>query len=110
LNNFVRLLSPKYQADQTSERVKQKAITLLQSWRNSMRQSEKLAQVCMLLGDQGLTKDIPSSSTTREQKRMASIADEEKAQLLTKLLYSKNPADLQEANRMIKTMVKLVGL
>lgn len=35
--------------------------------------------------------------------------DEEKSKLLQKLLQSKNPDDLQAANRLIKTMVKEVG-
>lgn len=34
--------------------------------------------------------------------------DEEKSKLLQKLLQSKNPDDLQTANRLIKTMVKEV--
>jgi hypothetical protein len=35
--------------------------------------------------------------------------DEERSRLLQKLLQSKNPDDLQAANRLIKTMVKEVG-
>lgn len=34
--------------------------------------------------------------------------DEEKSKLLQKLLQSKNPDDLQAANRLIKTMVREV--
>ncbi|KAK2112036.1 gamma adaptin ear containing, arf binding protein [Saguinus oedipus] len=35
--------------------------------------------------------------------------DEEKSKLLAKLLKSKNPDDLQEANKLIKSMVKEVS-
>lgn len=35
--------------------------------------------------------------------------DEEKSKLLQKLLQSKNPDDLQAANRLIKTMVREVS-
>jgi hypothetical protein len=36
--------------------------------------------------------------------------DEERSRLLQKLLQSKNPDDLQAANRLIKTMVKEVQI
>lgn len=36
------------------------------------------------------------------------LEDNEKSRLLQKLLQSKNPEDLQAANRLIKTMVKEV--
>lgn len=36
--------------------------------------------------------------------------DDERSRLLQKLLQSKNPEDLQAANRLIKTMVKEVSL
>ena len=41
-------------------------------------------------------------------ERSSVFQDEEKSKLLQKLLQSKNPEDLQAANRLIKTMVKEV--
>lgn len=42
--------------------------------------------------------------------RLATFEDEEKANLLSQLLKSNNPEDLQAANRLIKSMVRSVSL
>lgn len=41
--------------------------------------------------------------------RVASFEDEEKSRLLAQLLKSSSPEDLQAANRLIKSMVKVVS-
>lgn len=46
----------------------------------------------------------------KQQPRMAVFEDEEKSHLLEKLLKSKNPDDLQAANRLIKSLVRSVRL
>ncbi|CAB0004359.1 unnamed protein product, partial [Nesidiocoris tenuis] len=52
---------------------------------------------------------VPQPKEPPPQKHQASILqDEEKSALLQKLLQSKNPQDLQAANRLIKSMVKEV--
>ncbi|KAI6215922.1 ADP-ribosylation factor-binding protein GGA1 [Aphelenchoides besseyi] len=113
LNQFIRLLSPKYQGLQTSEKVRDKAISLLHTWRHSMRHLHKLTRVY----DELIEQKIVDADCLMEQsqipklsiRRMAasSVEDEEQSRLLTHLLYSKNPQDLQAANRMIKTIVKM---
>ncbi|KAI6202502.1 ADP-ribosylation factor-binding protein GGA1 [Aphelenchoides besseyi] len=113
LNQFIRLLSPKYQGLQTSDKVRDKAISLLHTWRHSMRQLHKLTRVY----DELIEQKIVDADCLMEQsqipklsiRRMAasSVKDEEQSRLLTHLLYSKNPQDLQAANRMIKTIVKM---
>lgn len=50
---------------------------------------------------------IKEVNTSRQQPSI--LQDEEKSQLLQKLLQSKNPQDLQAANRLIKSMVKEVA-
>ncbi|KAE9549096.1 hypothetical protein FO519_007696 [Halicephalobus sp. NKZ332] len=111
LNQFIRLLSPKYQGIDTSSEVKEKAIQILFSWKQSMKHVEKLQQVYSMLKEQSiidfdpiLEVDVPQ--IPKSPPRLASFEDEEKSQLLDELLKSKNPEDLQAANRLIKSMVR----
>ncbi|CAD5216162.1 unnamed protein product [Bursaphelenchus okinawaensis] len=112
LNQFIRLLSSKYQGNQTAENVKKKAIELLYAWSQSFRHLDKLRQVYESLKKEKIIESDPLLNNvnipklnTREQ-RVCALADEEKEKLLSQLLKSKNPDDLQAANRMIKTMVR----
>uniref|UniRef100_A0AC34GTZ9 ADP-ribosylation factor-binding protein GGA1 n=1 Tax=Panagrolaimus sp. ES5 TaxID=591445 RepID=A0AC34GTZ9_9BILA len=111
LNQFIRLLSPKYQGLETSDAVKEKAIKLLYQWKQSMRYIEKLQQVYNQLKEQGIidedpTEDMEIIQIPKPSPRVASFEDEERSQLLAELLKSKSPEDLQAANRLIKSMVR----
>lgn len=115
LNNFIRILSNKYQGRQTSENVRNKAIELLFIWKNSLKHLDKVNEVYNLLKQQNVIEADPvllepmlRTETTRCSPRIASFEDEEKSRLLASLLRSKRPEDLQAANRMIKCMVKAV--
>lgn len=55
-------------------------------------------------------KSLEQSTGSVQVRHQDSIfEDTERSRLLQKLLQSKNPDDLQAANRLIKTMVKEVG-
>lgn len=55
-------------------------------------------------------KSLEQSAGSVQVRHQDSIfEDNERSRLLQKLLQSKNPDDLQAANRLIKTMVKEVG-
>lgn len=55
-------------------------------------------------------KSLEQSAGSVQVRHQDSIfEDTERSRLLQKLLQSKNPDDLQAANRLIKTMVKEVG-
>ncbi|VDK42332.1 unnamed protein product [Anisakis simplex] len=108
LNQMVRLLSPKYNGDLTSDEVKTKAIELLFIWQKSMRHLTKFKQVYDMLKEQKVILEDPvlTSEPIRVTPpcRLATFEDEEKANLLSQLLKSNNPEDLQAANRLIKSM------
>uniref|UniRef100_A0A915DMB8 ADP-ribosylation factor-binding protein GGA1 n=1 Tax=Ditylenchus dipsaci TaxID=166011 RepID=A0A915DMB8_9BILA len=115
LNNFIRLLSPKYQGLKTSEAVRHKAIELLYLWKESLRHLEKIGQVYELLKKQKVIDQdpqphhrIPTIQCIQQKSspKLATFEDEQKAQLLAELLKSSRPEDLQAANRMIKSMVR----
>ncbi|PSN45744.1 hypothetical protein C0J52_13782 [Blattella germanica] len=97
LNEMIKLVSPKYLGGRTAVAVRQRVLLLMHTW----------------------TEEPPyiSSSASSNQKEVAVpppaprprnsiFEDEERSRLLQKLLQSKNPDDLQAANRLIKTMVK----
>ncbi|KAK0397657.1 hypothetical protein QR680_002206 [Steinernema hermaphroditum] len=110
LNQLVRLLSPKYMGLETSDAVRNRAIELLFTWKNSMRHLGKIEEVYALLKEQGVIQSDPVITTEipncPKPSRLALFEDEEKAHLLSELLKSKNPDDLQAANRLIKSMVR----
>uniref|UniRef100_A0AAY5KKF2 Golgi associated, gamma adaptin ear containing, ARF binding protein 3b n=1 Tax=Esox lucius TaxID=8010 RepID=A0AAY5KKF2_ESOLU len=82
LNELIKVVSPKYMGDGVPEKVKTKIIELLYSWTVAFPNEAKINEAYQTLRRQG------------------------KIFLLAELLRSKNPEDLQEANRLIKNMVK----
>lgn len=112
LNEMIKLVSPKYLGSQTPLSIKQKVLQLLYIWTLDYPKETKIKEAYDMLKKQGVIREIPLSvcadnACIPERKMAASIFnDEEKNRLLQKLLQSKNPEDLQAANRLIKNMVK----
>lgn len=113
LNEMIKLVSPKYLGSRTSPKVKRKVIEILYMWTREIQQESKIGEAYQMLKHQEVIKEDPTyldqeiykSSPTPRQKN-AIFDDDEKSKLLQRLLQSKNPDDLQAANRLIKTMVK----
>uniref|UniRef100_A0A674DR59 Golgi associated, gamma adaptin ear containing, ARF binding protein 3 n=1 Tax=Salmo trutta TaxID=8032 RepID=A0A674DR59_SALTR len=91
LNELIKVVSPKYMGDRVPEKVKTKIIEMLYSWTVAFPNETKINEAYQTLRRQGKTW-FP----------LVTIA----TMLLAELLRSKNPEDLQEANRLIKNMVK----
>ncbi|XP_075220751.1 ADP-ribosylation factor-binding protein Gga isoform X2 [Lycorma delicatula] len=122
LNELIKLVSPKYLGAHTPEPVRKRVLELMQSWTIRYPKETKIKEAYEMLKKQGVVKEertgtidmqrpvdntTASSVTTTPSRQQNSIfQDEEKSRLLQKLLQSKNPDDLQAANRLIKTMVK----
>eukprot|EP00105_Crassostrea_gigas_P019805 XP_011438416.1 PREDICTED: ADP-ribosylation factor-binding protein GGA1 isoform X1 [Crassostrea gigas] len=116
LNEMIKVVSPKYLGNKTSEKVKKKCIELMYSWSRGLPHENKVLEAYKMLKQQGIVKEDPDYIDKDSEikldifplpkPRMATFEDEEKAKLLAKLLQSKNPQDLQAANRLIKNMVK----
>lgn len=112
LNEMIKLVSPKYLGSQTPISIKQKVLQLLYIWTLDYPKETKIKEAYDMLKKQGVIREVPLSvcadnATLPERKLGNSIFnDEEKNRLLQKLLQSKNPEDLQAANRLIKNMVK----
>ncbi|XP_064423613.1 ADP-ribosylation factor-binding protein GGA3 isoform X2 [Latimeria chalumnae] len=113
LNELIKVVSPKYLGDRVSEKVKTKVIELLYSWTLALPEEPKIKDAYQMLKRQGIVLADPLISIDRtlipsppHRPKNPVFEDEEKSKLLAKLLSSKNPDDLQEANKLIKSMVK----
>lgn len=115
LNEIIKVISPKYLGTKTTEKVKKKCIELMYSWHKGLPHEPKITDAYVMLKQQGIIKEDPTymdkvsqeiPKPLPEEERRAPFEDDEKAKTLARLLKSKNPEDLQAANRLIKNMVK----
>ncbi|XP_072539388.1 ADP-ribosylation factor-binding protein GGA3a [Salminus brasiliensis] len=113
LNELIKVVSPKYLGDRVSEKVKMKVIEMLFSWSVALPDETKIAEAYQMLKRQGIVTtdpDVPADKTLipspPDRPLNPVFENEEKSKRLAELLKSKKPEDLQEANRLIKNMVK----
>nr|CAD7257480.1 unnamed protein product [Timema shepardi] len=116
LNEMIKLVSPKYLGNRTPTHVRHRVLSLMLAWTAEYPKETKIREAYDMLKKQGVVKDdqpmlhsgasadIPLALPPRPKSSI--FEDEERSRLLQKLLQSKNPDDLQAANRLIKTMVK----
>ncbi|XP_047427756.1 ADP-ribosylation factor-binding protein GGA3 [Mugil cephalus] len=113
LNELIKVVSPKYMGDSAPEKVKNKIVEMLYSWTVAFPNEAKINEAYQTLRRQGLVTHDPElpldrtlipSPPTRPKHPV--FDNEDMGKLLAELLRSKNPEDLQEANRLIKNMVK----
>ncbi|KAM8771627.1 ADP-ribosylation factor-binding protein GGA3a [Acanthopagrus schlegelii] len=113
LNELIKVVSPKYLGDKVSEKVKAKVIEMMYSWTVSLPDEAKICEAYQMLRSQGIVlvdPEIPLDATLipspSPRPKNPVFDDEKKSKRLAELLKSKKPEDLQEANRLIKNMVK----
>uniref|UniRef100_A0A8C3VQI9 Golgi associated, gamma adaptin ear containing, ARF binding protein 2 n=1 Tax=Catagonus wagneri TaxID=51154 RepID=A0A8C3VQI9_9CETA len=113
LNELIKVLSPKYLGSWTTEKVKGRIIEILYSWTVWFPEDIKIRDAYQMLKKQGIIKQDPKLPVDKilpppSPWPESSIfdADQEKSKLLTRLLKSSHPEDLQAANRLIKNLVK----
>lgn len=115
LNEIIKVVSPKYLGTRTSEKVKKRCIELMYSWSKGLSHENKINEAYAMLKTQGIVKEDPlyidktlnsNPMPPPPRPKNALFEDDEKAKLLSRLLKSKNPEDLQAANRLIKNMVQ----
>ncbi|XP_008842038.2 ADP-ribosylation factor-binding protein GGA2 isoform X1 [Nannospalax galili] len=113
LNELIKVLSPKYLGTWVTEKVKGRVIEILFSWTVWFPEDIKIRDAYQMLKKQGIIKQDPKLPMDKIlpppspwPKSSIFDADEEKSKLLTRLLKSNHPEDLQAANRLIKNLVK----
>ncbi|KAA8585023.1 hypothetical protein FQN60_003717 [Etheostoma spectabile] len=104
LNELIKVVSPKYMGDSAPEKVKLKIVEMLYSWTVAFPNETKISEAYQTLRRQGLVTHDPELPL--DKTLIPSPPTRPKHPLLAELLRSKNPEDLQEANRLIKNMVK----
>ncbi|KAK6300525.1 hypothetical protein J4Q44_G00286230 [Coregonus suidteri] len=113
LNELIKVVSPKYLGDRVSEVVKKRVVDMLFSWTLSLPDEAKISEAYQMLKKQGIVTvdpEVPLDKTLMpsppSRPKNPVFENEEKSKRLAELLKSKKPEDLQEANRLIKNMVK----
>uniref|UniRef100_A0A673Z6W7 Golgi associated, gamma adaptin ear containing, ARF binding protein 3a n=1 Tax=Salmo trutta TaxID=8032 RepID=A0A673Z6W7_SALTR len=113
LNELIKVVSPKYLGDRVSEVVKKRVVDMLFSWTLSLPDEAKISEAYQMLKKQGIVTvdpEVPLDKTLMpsppSRPKNPVFESEEKSKRLAELLKSKKPEDLQEANRLIKNMVK----
>ncbi|XP_008566483.1 PREDICTED: ADP-ribosylation factor-binding protein GGA2 isoform X1 [Galeopterus variegatus] len=113
LNELIKVLSPKYLGSWATEKVKGRVIEILFSWTVWFPEDLKIRDAYQMLKKQGIIKQDPKLPVDKIlpppspwPKSSIFDANEEKSKLLTRLLKSSHPEDLQAANRLIKNLVK----
>uniref|UniRef100_A0A8C6MAH3 Golgi associated, gamma adaptin ear containing, ARF binding protein 3 n=1 Tax=Nothobranchius furzeri TaxID=105023 RepID=A0A8C6MAH3_NOTFU len=113
LNELIKVVSPKYLGDRVSEKVKMKVIEMLYTWTVSLPDEAKICEAYQMLKSQGIVVVDPEVSldatlipSPSPRPKNPVFDDEKRSKRLAELLKSKKPEDLQEANRLIKNMVK----
>ncbi|CAH1399675.1 unnamed protein product [Nezara viridula] len=108
LNELIKLVSPKFMGAHTPAIVRRRVLELMYSWTVQYPREAKIKEAYDMLKKQGVVKEEPATLIQEKpyKEQPSILQDEEKSQLLQKLLQSKNPDDLQAANRLIKSMVK----
>ncbi|XP_053527765.1 ADP-ribosylation factor-binding protein GGA2 isoform X2 [Artibeus jamaicensis] len=113
LNELIKVLSPKYLGSWTTDKVKGRVMEILFSWTVWFPEDIKIRDAYQMLKKQGIIKQDPKLPVDKIlpppspwPKSSIFDADEEKSKLLSRLLKSSHPEDLQAANRLIKSLVK----
>lgn len=112
LNELIKVLSPKYFGLLTPGPVKDRVTEVLYGWTLWLKDQPKIQEAYSMLKKQGIVKKDPNLSAKlimppAPQRSTPSIFDQEdKAQLLDRLLKSGRSEDLETANRLIKNAMQ----
>ncbi|XP_049576840.1 ADP-ribosylation factor-binding protein GGA2-like isoform X1 [Syngnathus scovelli] len=112
LNELIKVLSPKFLGSWTAPSVKDKLIQVLYGWTLWLKEETKIQDAYSMLKKQGVIKKDPKLPdkvimAPPPQRATDSVFDQEdKATLLSRLLKSGRPEDLETANRLIKSTMK----
>ncbi|XP_078520915.1 ADP-ribosylation factor-binding protein GGA2 isoform X2 [Lissotriton helveticus] len=112
LNELIKVLSPKFLGSWSTDSVKERIIEILYSWTVWFPEESKIQTAYRTLKKNGIIKKDPKLPRDKllpppsPRPKDSIFDDEEKSQLLARLLKSNHPEDLKAANRLIKTLIK----
>ncbi|KAJ1095919.1 hypothetical protein NDU88_001069 [Pleurodeles waltl] len=112
LNELIKVISPKFLGSWSAHNVKERIIEILYSWTVWFPEESKIQTAYRTLKKNGIIKKDPKLPRDKllpppsPRPKDSIFDDEEKSQLLARLLKSNHPEDLKAANRLIKTLIK----
>ncbi|MCJ8748316.1 hypothetical protein PDJAM_G00163420 [Pangasius djambal] len=112
LNELIKVLSPKYLGVWSTEQVKQRVTEVLYSWTQWLKDEPKVQEAYSMLKKQGIVKKDPNLPDTiampppSPRQEVSVFDNEDKSKLLSRLLKSSRPEDLQMANTLIKSTLQ----
>nr|XP_046228005.1 ADP-ribosylation factor-binding protein GGA3-like isoform X2 [Scatophagus argus] len=112
LNELIKVLTPKYFGAWTPQAVKDRVTEVLYGWTLWLKEEPKIHEAYRMLKKQGIVTEDPKLPdkvimAPPPQRTTQSIFDQEdKAELLARLLKSARLEDLETANRLIKSTIK----
>lgn len=112
LNELIKVLTPKYFGNRSPQKVKDRVTEVLYGWTLWFKEEPKIQEAYSMLKKQGIVEKDPKlpdnvMMAPLPQRHTESVFDQEdKAKLLSRLLKSARPEDLETANRLIKNTVK----
>ncbi|KAI5617732.1 ADP-ribosylation factor-binding protein GGA1, partial [Silurus asotus] len=112
LNELIKVLSPKYLGVCSTEQVKQRVTEVLYSWTQWLKDEPKVQEAYSMLKKQGIVKKDPRLSTTvtmpppSPRQEVSVFDNEDTSKLLSQLLKSGRPEDLEMANTLIKSTLQ----
>ncbi|XP_069503500.1 ADP-ribosylation factor-binding protein GGA2 [Ambystoma mexicanum] len=112
LNELIKVLSPKFLGAWSADSVKERITEIFYSWTIWFPDESKIQNAYKMLKKNGIIKKDPKLPGDKllpppsPRPRDSIFDDEEKSQLLGRLLKSSRPEDLQAANRLIKSIIK----
>ncbi|XP_046694213.1 ADP-ribosylation factor-binding protein GGA3-like isoform X2 [Silurus meridionalis] len=112
LNELIKVLSPKYLGVCSTEQVKQRVTEVLYSWTQWLKDEPKVQEAYSMLKKQGIVKKDPRLPTTvtmpppSPRQEVSVFDNEDTSKLLSQLLKSGRPEDLEMANTLIKSTLQ----
>ncbi|XP_034156117.2 ADP-ribosylation factor-binding protein GGA3 [Pangasianodon hypophthalmus] len=112
LNELIKVLSPKYLGVWSTEQVKQRVTEVFYSWTQWLKDEPKVQEAYSMLKKQGIVKKDPKLPDTiampppSPRQEVSVFDNDDKSKLLSRLLKSGRPEDLQMANTLIKSTLQ----
>uniref|UniRef100_A0A672GC23 ADP-ribosylation factor-binding protein GGA3-like n=1 Tax=Salarias fasciatus TaxID=181472 RepID=A0A672GC23_SALFA len=112
LNELIKILTPKYFGAWSPQKVKDRVTEVLYGWTLWLKDEPKIQEAYSMLKKQGIVEKDPKLPdkvvmAPLPQRHSESVFDQEdKSKLLSRLLKSARPEDLETANRLIKNTVR----
>lgn len=112
LNELIKLVSRKHLGDKTPKEIQDRILDILFTWTSKYQSEPKIKEAYDMLKKQGVvhqpTKNVlPNNNSAQNARSLDKKTNMDVRELaLKKLIYSKNPKDVEQANLLIQNIVR----